>query len=525
MNFIVDFEQTASDADIANYFSTNGCTVVKEYNHYEKVYLVSANAVPPKTNVITSVVNDDETLISPLTTTFTYTPVVHDTITVDTHADKDWWKTYSIYNIPTTSTADIPIKGKGTVVYVVDSGIEATHTEFVGADIENLFSFTGEFSDTNGHGTGLASLIVGKTCGLTNAKLKVVKIFDKNTPTKQSDLLSAFDAIITDCKATQLPSIVNLSWSIPLNQYINDKIQNLMSNEVLVVCSAGNSGVAITDVTPACITDVCTIGAYNHDFLPCDFSNYTGTSTALPITQGVTNIGALDGWAPGDQIYIATLGGGYGFAAGTSVSSAIHSGALAYSLPLQLVSVNQLNGCHDNLTALETVTMICLSRDNLLHLSDKYANSVNKISTYFMNTAPYKFKPLLKIIIDKLVPCVRLVDVQEVKSATLQTPLPNGLTIENGWLSGKVTTIPDTYSITKSDLMLVKNDDSIFNLTLDILIINPTIDTTNLPSTDPIMSLMLEYACSGAAPSCSGTCPGNKSCASTTIKGSACFCG
>ena len=503
-NYIIDFQQTAIDADITAYFSTNGCTIVKEYNHYEKVYLVSAATRPPAEKVVLSITDDDETTITRLST-INFTTKTYNNNTIDTHADKDWWKTYSVYDIPNTQIATVPIKGIGSVVYVVDSGIEATHPEFIGADVETLFSFTGEYSDTDGHGTGLASLIVGKTCGLTNTTLKVVKVFDPKVQTKQSDLLSAFDAIMIDYKKTSLPSVVNLSWSIPLNQYLNSKIQSLIDNGVIVVCSAGNSGTAIANVTPACISEVFTVGSYDHDFNPCNFTNYTGTATALPISPGVTNTGALDGWAPGDNIYIATLNGTYGYAAGTSLSSAITTGAVAYNISIALNSNGNINICYSSDLLSTTVNYLTMSRTNLLHLTDNYAKSVNKIASYFMSP------PVLKIDMTSIVTktkdlkvCELLFDPQLVSSVTFLSPLPAGITIDNGYLVGIVTDIPTTYTNIISNATVTKNDGTSYDLSITILVVNPSFNVDVLPNTDPYIKLSLATTCLSSAPACNG---------------------
>ena len=112
---------------------------------------------------------------------------------------KNWWKVYSFLDVDLSSTtSNIDIYGSNTNIYVLDSGIDLTHSEFTGKDISLVYSLTGDFNDTNGHGTGLASLMVGNTCGVTSTSIKVVKIFDDAQPTKQSDFLHALDAILTD---------------------------------------------------------------------------------------------------------------------------------------------------------------------------------------------------------------------------------------------------------------------------------------------------------------------------------------
>ena len=61
--------------------------------------------------------------------------------------------------------------GSGEHVYLVDTGVNTTHDEFTGATVNNLYSafVDGDsnpvYTDTDGHGTGMASLIVGQNIG------------------------------------------------------------------------------------------------------------------------------------------------------------------------------------------------------------------------------------------------------------------------------------------------------------------------------------------------------------------------
>ena len=224
-----------------------------------------------------------------------------------------------------------------------------------------LYSITGSFDDTVGHGTAIASIISGRTCGLTDATIKVVKIFDPTVATKQSDILAALDAIATDFTSQSSPGIINMSWSIAKNSFIDSRIQSLIDVGAIVVCSAGNSGVPIENVTPASISSALTIGAYNTEFEPCDFSNYTGSS--LSLTQNETNRGALDGWAPGIDIWSAGLNDSFYYVSGTSISAAIATCGLAYNFSGALNESQSLHPwANQDAMEIETLSNYVLAR-------------------------------------------------------------------------------------------------------------------------------------------------------------------
>lgn len=404
--YIIDFEPTATDDDINAYLTSNNCTVVKIFDKFGKVYLVQKEDTEntpqmlQTSSIITHLIDDDALEIRPLS----LTPVVlqtHDTVTLPVDDQKEWWKIYSCIDLDLAQeTVPVPIHKSNNIIYLIDSGIDETHPEFVGKRIEKLFSVTGQFNDCSGHGTALASVMTGVTCSLTDCVVKVVKIFDDTFATKQSDLLHAFDAIITDALLNlDKILIANMSWSIPRNTYIEGKIKTLVAVGVEAVVSAGNSGLPIEDVTPAAMKEVVTVGSYNHEFKPSNFSDYGGTSVAS-VTPGETNYGELDGWAPGENIWVATLGGAYGYIAGTSVAAAVHSACFIYNSVEELEGINKA-AYFQGIPGFAYRQLInSFRRVGLLDLSDpKYVNSPNKITTYFNVYPPeYHQQPLTDAI-------------------------------------------------------------------------------------------------------------------------------
>jgi hypothetical protein len=464
--YIIDFVNSATDTDINEYLISFGATIVKSFNAFEKVVLVECLDTPPDSDLVEHIKDDDDHTnhIKLLTTIPIQTPSLstEGSKTVNISDQKDWWKVYSgsVVDLDAPSF-QLPLSGAGSVVYLVDSGIKADHVEFAEADIENLYSFTEDFIDRKGHGTALASVIVGKTCGITNAKLKVVKLFDTTAPTRLSDFLGAMDAIYNDFATNTLYSIMNCSWATARNEYIEAKMQTLFRAGIQIVVAAGNDGSDIGDVTPAAMPEAIVVGAYNSSLLPCDFSDYTGTS-AISVTPGSTNGGKLSGWAPGEDIYAAKLDGGYGFSSGTSLSAAIHSAIIAYNVALPPYQFDDdVNAIWNNATRNNVSFM---SKRGLLMLDDpKYQNSPNLVSMLVTDMLdPYERrgpKPKLFAAIFAGVPFrITLFNPMSVSSVTLHDPLPNGITINNhGIMSGYVDSVEGNkeeyrFSVSVTDL-------------------------------------------------------------------------
>ena len=488
MQYIIDFKNDTSIDLINAYLKKNHCTIVTVFSTMEQTYLVTSNAVPPKSDIVEHVIDNEANPIN-LLGDFT-------TVEFETADEENWWKLAS-FTKPNldASTQSYERRGDAATIYLMDSGVKLDHDEFISAKVSNLFSFNNDMNDYAGHGTALASVMVGNTTGVAEANVKSVKIFQAGVATLQSDILAALNAIIDDFMLNpKQVAIVNMSWGIPKNTFLESKIQVMIDAGITVVAAAGNSGVAIEDVTPASMADVMTVGAYDHDFLPCNFSNYTGD---LSTTPNVVNMGALDVWAPGANIKAAGLHTNYITASGTSFAAAIYSAAVAYNAHTYILedgnAAVKFKG-HSTLTTLST------GRTGLLHLSGPYAASVNAIATFrgeyygdndlkynlsskFTSHA-YSGKPMAKLAAPFFV----------IKDFVIKKPLPDGVTMNNGWLVGTIGTLQDTESFMwTSDVTYTTHDGMQRDAVMTIGVIPSGIPKEEIPTDDPALKISLFY--------------------------------
>jgi hypothetical protein len=499
--YIIDFINTATTEQVNEYVLANGMLIVTEFDKLGKVYLVETSSTPTVGGIVESVIDNSASNLTRLTIDSALNSPVR-TQSIDLADNKNWWKAASIYSADLTKPAEnCGIYGTGVRVYVMDSGIESTHPEFVGVNITNLFSFTGDFTDTTGHGTSMASLIAGNTCSLTDASIQVVKIFDQNVATKLSDMLSAFNAIVTDFTANgNKGAVVNVSWSIPFNQYINDKVSLLGAYGIYVVVAAGNDGQPITNVSPATVPTALVVGAYNQNLAPCDFSAYTGGSI-IDLTAQPVNFGELDGWAPGEYIWAAGLDGTYGYIAGTSASAAITSGALAYNLSVRMVnSTGTWFGVKPTVKNVTTqMGKLSLSKQNLLTLAANYSNSINKIVSYLTNPGDVNLIPTankvdIGVIRSGRAFAAQFVDPLTVSRISSTQDLPTGLSLDNGFIVGTVPPITSDYELFTIDLVLTLFDSTTINIQLSGSIVRADItkaDIEALLAGDPTLPITL----------------------------------
>jgi len=439
MKYIIDFVNSATDVQIDEYLTNNACSITKTFSVFEKCYLVESEIKPPSSEIVESVINDFDTVIAPLT----YTE--NSQITIDLTTEDNWWKTISLMNIDLgASSWTIERKGINACVYVMDSGVNIAHPDFEDAEISNLYSFNDDYTDYNGHGTAIASVISGKTCGISSAKIKSVKIFQNGVSTYQSHILAALDSIYNDVVANStIFPVINISWAIPKNLYIESKIQKLINNHMSVVCAAGNNGQPVGDVTPASMMFVLAVGAFNRQLVPCDFSNYP---SAITNSQGITNYGRSANWlwAPGEHIKSA-VGDGYDFVAGTSIAAAIASAAVAVNSYLKVrpdgvVTYKMKNNIGYGITG-------PIHGQSILDLSNGYDQSRNNIVGFQIGKYGNGIDNINVSAINEVVPArsgepfdFQLYTPDNVKSAELLTELPDGLTQLDNFIIGTVNT-------------------------------------------------------------------------------------
>lgn len=524
MKILIDFVDTASQSEIDQYLTEENCTLIKKFESFGHVYLVEHG---------TGILTENLTLVSEVKTTIENEISllsVSDTLDIRSFTvDNDnWWKAVSYWDASYSQgdTVDVPVNPAVFNVYVMDSGIDKSHPEFSGQTITELYSVTGEFSDQRGHGTALASLISGNTCALSRANLFDVKIVKPGATTSQLEILEALDTIHSHflAQSPQMPAVVNMSWSIPHDPYINFKIYQMTLNNIMIVAAAGNSGIPLSDVTPACNAEVYTIGAYNENFEPANFSNYT---SSISNTQSATNTGILDYWAPGTDIRVANLSSSYSMASGTSVAAAIVTGCIVYNMSARYEIYNDLISQYWNADLTpnsSTIPGFIKHRSNILDLPTDYDQSTNKIVTFNVNGNPnlaeywhdifkgvdqtfnrgfYGNTPQATILYDPH-------DVSTIEQ--ISGTFPEGFDLTHGFIVGEYT---GSYSVTnppvadfESEWRFTSHDGTVTTITYNLQFVDPEYVMPSDPS-DPEYDVVLLALCENTiGPPCnSGTCP------------------
>ena len=169
-------------------------------------------------------------------------------------------------------------KGTGVHVYVIDTGVFAAHSEFDGRVYPNVGPGMGHNAtkdgqgtkDCDGHGTGVASVIGGKTLGVAPAvMIHPVKVFPCVGKSSTADLIAGINWVAADrvTALAKVPVVVNVSFMALKGQkntlptLLNNAIENSITvGRIPYVIAAGNDQADACGVSPAMVGPAITVG-------------------------------------------------------------------------------------------------------------------------------------------------------------------------------------------------------------------------------------------------------------------------
>ncbi len=138
-------------------------------------------------------------------------------------------------------------------VYVIDTGIAFSHSEFGGRVLPGA-DFTGSISDgrfdRHGHGTAVASIIGGTTTGVAKTVQLIPVRVSRDRTGDESDFIAGVEWVIAHNTGS---GIANISMATPdgTDDDIDEIIQRLVADGVTTVVGAGNYNKDACEVSPA----------------------------------------------------------------------------------------------------------------------------------------------------------------------------------------------------------------------------------------------------------------------------------
>jgi subtilisin family serine protease len=189
--------------------------------------------------------------------------------------------------------------GTGVKVYIIDSGIRSTHTDFGGRVIPGFSAFFGgSTNDFNGHGTHVAATVGGSHFGVAkNVTLVAVRVLNNDLIAPNAAIIDAVDWVTGDHQQGQ-PAVANMSLTTAGSQAVDNAIARSLIDGVTYVVAAGNDNTTACSFSPARVQGALTVGATDINderskFMPPPLASNYGT--------------CLDLFAPGTDIHSAGI--------------------------------------------------------------------------------------------------------------------------------------------------------------------------------------------------------------------------
>lgn len=245
------------------------------------------------------------------------------------HATGAWWQPgWALDRIDQRSGSDNYFSavrsGKGVPVYVLDTGINASHVDFTGrlASGTNT-SGDGDMSDGQGHGTHVAGLAAGSRHGVARqATIVPVKVLDRHGEGSTSTVLAGIDWVLSH-HANGSRAVVNLSLASDTEDpALEAGVAKLLAEGMTVVAASGNAGLDSCDISPGRMDEVITVGAV---------ATVSGALTRWPDSNHGS---CVDLFAPGVEVTSAGIASSTDEAvkSGTSMAAPLVSGVAALVL-------------------------------------------------------------------------------------------------------------------------------------------------------------------------------------------------
>jgi serine protease len=235
---------------------------------------------------------------------------------------------------------------QGVHVYIIDTGVRRTHTEFGGRVSASGFTAINDgngTNDCNGHGTHVAGTVAGATYGVAkSATVHAVRVLNCSGSGSTSGVIAGVEWVTANHVS---PAVANMSLGGGASTALDDAVRNSIASGVAYAVAAGNDNANACNSSPARVSQALTVGSSTSSDARSSFSNFgtcvdlfaPGSSITSAWSTGDTATNTISGTSMASP-HVAGVAALY--LAGDPTASA----AIVHTAVVNNASVNKLTG-------------------------------------------------------------------------------------------------------------------------------------------------------------------------------------
>lgn len=177
-------------------------------------------------------------------------------------------------DLPLNQSYSYTSTGSGVNVYIIDTGIRRTHTQFGGRAFVG-FDSVGDgqnTNDCNGHGTHVSGTVGGSTFGVAKAvRLFAVRVLNCSGSGSNAGVIAGVDWVTANHAS---PAVANMSLGGGASTALDTAVNNSINSGVTYAVAAGNSNTNASSQSPARVAAAITVGSSTTSDARSSFSNF-----------------------------------------------------------------------------------------------------------------------------------------------------------------------------------------------------------------------------------------------------------